>query len=99
MSLPKTNLILGTVMHYKFHIIKPFFSTLRSTGYSGDVVLFHSNIALYTLNRLRQMGVILVPFQSAFPHLQPALAKHLTRWACERRISTLSLLCFRYLLA
>ena len=88
-------------MHYKFHIIKPFFSTLRSTGYSGDVVLFHSNIniALHTVNRLRQMGVILVPFETLFPHLQPALAKHLIRWADEKRVSILNLFCFRYLLA
>ena len=95
----KKNLILGTVMHYKFHIIKPFFSTLRLTGYSGDVALFHSNIDLHTVNQLRQTGVMLIPFKTLFPHLEPALARHLNRWADEKRVSTLNFLCMRYLLA
>jgi len=99
MGLPKNNLILGTVMYYKFHVIKPFLSTLRSTGYSGDVVLFHSKIPLHTLSRLRQTGVILVPFETLFPHLEPGLAKHLISWADEKRVRTLNLFCFRHLLA
>jgi len=99
MDLQKKNLILGTITHYKFYVIKPFFSTLRSTGYSGDVALFHSNIPLHTVHRLRQRGVVLIPFESLFPHLQPILAKHLIRWADEKRISTLNLVCFRHLLA
>jgi len=85
MSLQKKNLILGTITHYKFHVIKPFFSTLRSTGYSGDVVLFHSNIPLHTVKRLRERGVILVPFGSVFPHLKPALARHLCRWVRQKK--------------
>jgi hypothetical protein len=99
MVIAKNNLILGTIMHYKSPIIKPFFSTLRSTGYSGDVVIFHSNIALRTVNWLRRRGAILVPFESLFPHLQPPLTKHLIRWADDKRVSTLNLSCFRYLLA
>jgi hypothetical protein len=79
MGIAKKNLILGTIMHYKSHIIKPFLSTLRATGYSGDVVI--------------------VPFESLFPHLQPPLAKHLIKWADEKRVSTLNVYCFRYLLA
>ena len=99
MDLQKKNLILGTITHYKFHVIKPFFSTLRSTGYSGDVTLFHANIPLHTVHQLRQRGVVLIPFESLFPHLQPILAKHLTRWVDKKRVSTLDLSCLRYLFA
>jgi hypothetical protein len=97
--MAKKNLILGTVMNYKFHDIKVFLSSLRSTGYSGDIVLFHSNIALRTIRRLRRMGVMAFPFVSSFPHLDPSLAKHVTKWADEKRVRTLSIFCFRHLLA
>jgi hypothetical protein len=95
----KKNLILGTVMHYEYDVIKPFVSSLRSTDYSGDIVLFHSNIALRTLKRLRRKGVTLISFDHAFPHLDRTLAKYVTRWADNRRIRTLGVYCFRYLLA
>ncbi len=86
-------------MNYKFDVIKPFLSSLRLTGYSGDVVFFHSNIGTRTLKQLRGMGVMLVPFVSSFPHLNPILARHLTRWADNNRIRTLGFSCFRFLLA
>jgi hypothetical protein len=98
-TIARKNLILGTIMNYKFDVIKPFLSSLRLTGYSGDVVLFHSNIAMRTIKQLRGMGVILVHFDRLFPHLDPMLARHLTRWANEKRIGTLGFFCFRYLLA
>jgi hypothetical protein len=99
MAIPEKNLILGTIAHYDFPVLKPFFSTLRSTNYSGDVVLFHSDIAPPTTDRLRRLGATLVPFEKFFPYLQPTLAKHLIRWADDKRISSLNIYCFRYLLA
>jgi hypothetical protein len=99
MGLQRKNLILGTIMHYKFHIIRPFFSTLSSTGYTGDVALFHSSVGLRAVSQLRKRGVILVPFGITPPYLEPVLAKHLVRWADEKRLITLNLSCFRFLLA
>src|SRR5262249_3458368 len=98
MSNGRKNLILGTIMHYDFDVIKPFLSTLRSTGYSGDVVLCYSNIAERTVARLRRMGMTLVRFQELFPYLEPAFAKHI-KWAHEQRVRTLGFYCLRYLLA
>jgi hypothetical protein len=99
MATQKTNVIIGTITHHKYRIIKPFFSSLRATGYPGDIVLFHSNVTQSTIHRLRQWGVILVPFRSSFPPVQSALVKHLVRWANEKRLNTLDLSCLRYLLA
>lgn len=67
MTIATKNLILGTIMNYKLDEIKPFLSSLHSTGYLGDVVLFHSNIALHTIKRLRRKGVILIPFSKFVP--------------------------------
>jgi hypothetical protein len=98
-TIEKKNLILGSVMNYRFDVIKPFLSTLRLTGYLGDIVLFHSNITTRTIKHLREMGVLPIPFDSSFPHLEPTLAKYLNRWANDERIGTLGFYCFRYLLA
>jgi hypothetical protein len=99
MMIAKGNLILGTITRYRLAVIKPFFSTLASTGYSGDLVVFYSDIDLSTLNWLRRRGVTLVPFESVFPYLQHPLTRHLMRWADNKRIGDLNLMCFRYLLA
>jgi len=96
--MAKRNVVLGTIKDYEFDVVNPFLSTLHSTGYSGDVVLFHCNIAERTVARLRRMGVILVPFQDSFPYLEPTLAKHIG-WGEDRRIQTLDIYCLRHLLA
>jgi hypothetical protein len=94
----KKNLILGTAMHYSFDVIRPFISTLNSTGYSGDVAIFYSDINERTLARLRRRDLILVPFQTSFPYLEPKLAKHIL-WADEPRVTTINVYSLRYLLA
>jgi hypothetical protein len=94
----KTNLILGTITNYKFYVIEPFLKTLKQSGYTGDIVFLYSKIDQHTLARLRQAGVMLVPFTDSFPYLDASLAKHI-RWPEGRRIRTLGLFTLRHLLA
>jgi hypothetical protein len=95
----RKNLIVGTIMHYDFDRVEPFFSSLSSTKYSGDVVLFYSGVPLWTIKLLRRKGAILIPFERSFPHLEPSLAKHASRWADSKRVHILGVHCLRYLLA
>jgi hypothetical protein len=80
-AVAKKNLIVGTIMHYDFDRVEPFFSSLSSTKYSGDIVLFYSDVPLWTIKLLRRKGAILIPFERSFPHLEPSLAKHACRKA------------------
>lgn len=57
------NLIMGTVMNYDWNMIEPFFVSLRKSGFSGDVVIFVSNIAEPVQQKLQEYGITIVPFQ------------------------------------
>ena len=94
----KKNLILGTITRYKFHVIEPFFTSLKLTGYAGDVVIFYSGVNQRTLARMKDMGIILIPFAENFPYLDANLAKHI-HWSAHKRLRTLSIYNLRYLLA
>jgi hypothetical protein len=98
MMVAKKNLILGTITRYKFHVIEPFLTSLKRTGYAGDVVMFHSGVNQRTLARMKDMGIILVPFSEDFPYLDANLATHI-RWSADKRLRTLGLFTLRHLLA
>lgn len=86
-------------MHYRFDVIRPFLSTLNTTGYSGDIVLFYSSVDRGTVEKISRKGIILIPFRTCFPHLDPVLAKHVDGWANNKRVGNLGLFCYRFLLA
>jgi len=56
------NLVMGLVSGYSFEQLRPFLSSLRSTGYSDDICLFYSNLDDRTVEGLRGFDVDLVPF-------------------------------------
>ena len=88
--MTRKNLIVGTILHYDFDRVEPFFSSLSSTKYSGDLVLFYSDVPLWTIKLLRRKGAILIPFERSFPHLEPSLAKHASRWATPNAFTFLA---------
>lgn len=94
----KKNLIVGTITGYKFHVIEPFLTSLKRTGYDGDIAFFHARIGARTRARLVHAGVILVPFEEKFPYLDQCFARHI-RWPVGKRLRTLSLFSLRHLLA
>jgi hypothetical protein len=96
MSTKKPNLILSTVWGYSFVDLEPFLSTLRRTGYEGDVVFLCSQMAPKTLQKLQSAGVQVVPFARPFPYLGPDLAEH-NHWG-EMPDAGFFFFCLRHLL-
>lgn len=72
-------LILGTIWGYGYAELEPFLTTLKRTGYDGDVVFFHNGLSPATLRKIAADGVRLIPFSGSFPYIEPALAAH-NRW-------------------
>jgi len=54
--------ILGTLRNLEMKSIRPFFDSLKLTGYSGDVVMFCSSLNQETMAYLNSQGVITIPF-------------------------------------
>jgi hypothetical protein len=61
----KKDLIMGVIMYYTWEELRPFFSSLEKTGYTGEVVLFMDYIDEETQNILKNLAldIHLVPFQ------------------------------------
>lgn len=57
------DLIMGMVMNYDWNMIEPFFVSLQKSGFSGDVVIFVSNIGGAVQQKLQDYGVTIMPFQ------------------------------------
>jgi hypothetical protein len=58
----KKNLVMGLAKGYQWEVIRPFFASLRNSGYSGDICLFYSDLDERTVRSLREYDVELVPF-------------------------------------
>lgn len=56
--------ILGTAVNYAYDDLKPFVLSLKSSGYTGDLVLFVSEIDDESLAALRADGVIIEFFET-----------------------------------
>src|SRR5437667_10815309 len=74
-----TDVIIGMIARYDFEMLAPFVRTLRQTGYRGDVVFFHRDVDDITLDRLRDFGVTLVPFEPS-----PTMAVYCQRYQLAR---------------
>jgi hypothetical protein len=51
------NLILGAVANYEFEQIEPFISSIKKTGFQGDVCLCLTNVSQRTIDLIQQHGV------------------------------------------
>lgn len=58
----KKDLILGLINNYPFEWVRPFLSSLRATGYKGEVRFFVTRASSDTLDLLRREGVEVIPF-------------------------------------
>ena len=68
------NVILGTLRNLGTENLRPFFDSLRQTGYDGDVVMFCNNTSKDTLAYLHSKGVTTIPFRYwAIRNHQPLL--------------------------
>lgn len=68
----KMNLILTLASSYNFKQLKPFFYTLFSTNFSGDVVLFSHLLSQETTKRIKAFGVKIIPFNPEYPYFDDA---------------------------
>ena len=63
-SPARPNLVLGIIENYRFEQLEPFLTSLRQTGYGGDVVLFHQGIDGRSLKAIEAFRVRLIPFRN-----------------------------------
>lgn len=57
------NLVMGAVKGYSFSQLRPFVLSIRQSGFKGDVCLIYSGLSADTLEKLRNLEVVLVPMQ------------------------------------
>lgn len=65
-----TNLILGQAYNYTFEQLTPFVSSLRQTGFAGDVVLFVNRVDEETKRQLKAHGIQLREFHYRGPEVR-----------------------------
>jgi hypothetical protein len=71
------NAIIGVIKNYKFEDLKPFVSSLRNTGYIGDILFLYQNIDLETQKQLLEYKVTLIPFTNTYPYVEEKYQKNL----------------------
>lgn len=87
-------LILGILSTYPLYYVKPFFASLKKSGYNGAVVIFTNTIDRSTENYLNELNILVIPYSNTWPYIQDqALAEHIPQ--CDQPLSPNSL---RYLL-
>jgi hypothetical protein len=87
--MPNRDLILATLHRANFAYIAPFVLSLKRTGYAGQLVVFASAVAGETCAKLRELGVIIVPFHFSGKRDRQRLARlwPLWRWYFSTRAS------------
>jgi len=105
MHQQKPNLVLGMAKDLTYEELRPFITSLRHTGFSGDIVFLygerdestHTGMELKTLQRLVLDGVHMVPFKQNFPYFSGTLQLE-ERWLKEDRLRDLHVFAYRILL-
>jgi hypothetical protein len=78
------NLILGAVKGYEFEQIKPFLTSLKNSGFKGDVCFVAANLSPETTEALQEYGVHLYAFKELYFYF-PFLDKN-GRFTLNRKI-------------
>nr|WKN36971.1 hypothetical protein K4G66_31890 [Tunicatimonas sp. TK19036] len=63
------NLILTLASGYNFHQLKPFFKTLQSTSYSGDIVVFGHALTSHTIQQIEAHNARVVLYEKDHPYI------------------------------
>ena len=63
------NLVLGFVKTYQFEQIKPFVTSLKNTGYQGDITFVYCDLTQRTVDLLQAQGVQMYPFKELYLNL------------------------------
>jgi hypothetical protein len=71
------NLVLGTCTALPMRRLEPFVTSLRSTGFAGDVCLLVQDVAAETIQQLRGHGVMV---ERLGPSAQPGMARDASRY-------------------
>jgi hypothetical protein len=74
--MTKKSIIMGIVSTYPLYYIKPFFTSLKKTGYAGDTVIFTHNIDSRTRTFLLHHKVKVIEYSNNWPFVSdPNLVK------------------------
>src|SRR5271169_5173565 len=82
MNLHSTSrdLILAALHQRNFDSVAPFVLSLKRTGFQGRTVLFVSRVNLESQEKLRQQGVIVIPFHFSGKRDRQPLARLWPLW-------------------
>ena len=58
------SVILSAVRSYDFDCLQPFLISLDRVGYTGEICFFVDDVTERTINKLKEAGVIVIPFKS-----------------------------------
>ncbi len=88
------NIVLGLVSAYPLYFIKPFFTSLKKTGFDGETVIFVNEVSLEVTSYFKAHGIIFFEYELEWPYLKDERLKPFVR-VCDRELSPNSM---RYLL-
>ena len=58
------NLLLSAVRSYDYSCLEPFLTSLDKVGYKGEICFFVDDVTDDTIQKLRERGVVVIPFKS-----------------------------------
>jgi hypothetical protein len=88
------HLVMGMVSSYPIYYLKPFFVSLKKSGYEGDTVMFVNSLDKPTKGFVKSFCSEIIEYNNSWPYLSnPALNRHIPQ--CKFQLSPNSL---RYLL-
>ena len=68
----KKNLIIGAVINYDWHYVRPFFKSFEAVGFENcDCVIFVGKISQNTINKIESCGVITQNIPSEYFNMNP----------------------------
>ena len=63
----KKNLLIGTFKKYKWKVVAPFFESYNKSNFTNcDCVMFVDRVSKNTLNKLKSLGVIVLPIPNKY---------------------------------
>lgn len=66
----KKNLILCSVLNYKWEVVQPFFKSFESVGFENcDCIVFVSRISNSTLNKIKSCGAIVINIPKEYENM------------------------------
>ena len=75
----KKNLVIGTIVNYKWEVISPFFNSFKKAGFENyDCIMFVGRMSQETINKIKSFGVKVLPIPNKFTSLNVVITNY--RW-------------------